>query len=111
MAGQPERIVAQRMLFAAPVPEAPDDLYVRILDGTVTRERDSITVQPQSSVTSNAYFGRFPASYWQRWTEVPSIRWQGRVSGSGELRLMASDPEGKERVVHAITAKADKSRE
>ncbi|HEX5403327.1 MAG TPA: glycosyltransferase [Pseudonocardiaceae bacterium] len=111
MAGQPERIVAQRMLFAAPVPEAPDDLYVRILEGTVARERDSITVQEHSSVTSNAYFGRFPASYWQRWTEVPGIRWQARVSGSGELRLMASDPEGKERVLHAITAKDDKARE
>jgi galactofuranosylgalactofuranosylrhamnosyl-N-acetylglucosaminyl-diphospho-decaprenol beta-1,5/1,6-galactofuranosyltransferase len=111
MAGQPERIVAQRLLFAAPVPEAPDDLYVRILEGKVARERDAITVYPHSSVTSNSYFGRFPASYWQRWTEVPGIRWQGRVSGSGELRLMASDSLGKERVVHAITAKDDQARE
>jgi galactofuranosylgalactofuranosylrhamnosyl-N-acetylglucosaminyl-diphospho-decaprenol beta-1,5/1,6-galactofuranosyltransferase len=101
MAVHPERLVAQRLLFTAPIAEAPDDLYARVTKGVATRERDGITVQPQTIVTTNTYFGRFPASYWQRWTEVASVTWQAKCSGFGELRLVASDPDGKTRVLHS----------
>jgi galactofuranosylgalactofuranosylrhamnosyl-N-acetylglucosaminyl-diphospho-decaprenol beta-1,5/1,6-galactofuranosyltransferase len=97
------RIVAQRILFAAPVPEAPDELYARILQGFAERERDGLTVAPHSKITTNAYFGRFPASYWQRWTEVTNVRWHATVSGTGVVRIVASDPVGEQRVVHAVT--------
>lgn len=108
MAGGHERIVAQRLLFTAPLPEAPDELYARVVEGTVERARDSLTVRANSSVTTNAYFGRFPASYWQRWTEVSEVRWHATVSGSGDVKLVASDSEGNPRVVHAVTVSGDK---
>jgi galactofuranosylgalactofuranosylrhamnosyl-N-acetylglucosaminyl-diphospho-decaprenol beta-1,5/1,6-galactofuranosyltransferase len=99
------------MLFAAPVPEAPDELYVRIADGVVERERAGLTVAPHSRISTNTYFGRFPASYWQRWTEVTKVRWQATVSGAGALRIVASDPRGEQRVAHAVTVSGDEPHE
>jgi galactofuranosylgalactofuranosylrhamnosyl-N-acetylglucosaminyl-diphospho-decaprenol beta-1,5/1,6-galactofuranosyltransferase len=89
-------------LFTPPIPEAPEELYALIDEGTAHRERDGITVRPGSSVTTNAYFGRFPASYWQRWTEVREVRWEAECSGKGAIRLVASDSDAQPRVVHAI---------
>src|SRR5215470_15438673 len=102
MAGHPERLLAQRLLFTPPIAEAPEDLYAMVEEGTATRERDGITVRPGSTVTTNAYFGRFPASYWQRWTEVREVRWEADCSGKGAIRLVASDSDGKPRVVNAV---------
>lgn len=101
MAGHPERLLAQRLLFTPPVAEAPDELYAMIEEGGAARERDGITVRPGSSVSTNAYFGRFPASYWQRWTDIREVRWEADCSGAGEIRLVASDSDGQPRVVHA----------
>ncbi len=98
MAGHPERLLAQRLLFTPPIAEAPEELYAMVDQGGATRERDGITVRSSSSVTTNTYFGRFPASYWQRWTEIREVRWEADCSGNGELRLMASDSDGKPRV-------------
>ena len=106
MAGAPERLLAQRLLFTPPVAEAPEELYAMVDQGAVTRERDGITVRPGSSVTTNTYFGRFPASYWQRWTEVREVRWEADCSGNGEIRLVASDSDGLPRVVHAVSVDA-----
>jgi galactofuranosylgalactofuranosylrhamnosyl-N-acetylglucosaminyl-diphospho-decaprenol beta-1,5/1,6-galactofuranosyltransferase len=111
MAGHPERLVAQRLLFTAPVPEAPEELYARVTEGAVLRERDGITVRPNTAVTTNTYFGRFPASYWQRWTDVKAVQWQARCSGAGEIRVVASDPAGQPRVVHTETVDADAERD
>ncbi|HEX3593431.1 MAG TPA: glycosyltransferase [Pseudonocardiaceae bacterium] len=106
-----ERLVAQRQLFAAPVAEAPDQLYVRAQAGFGASDRDGLTVRSGMSVTSNTYFGRFPASYWQRWTEVREVRWSATCGGAGVLRMVASDPDGRTRVVHAVTIDSDEPRE
>lgn len=106
-----ERLVAQRQLFAAPVAEAPDQLYVRAQEGFGASDRDGLTVRPGMSVTSNTYFGRFPASYWQRWTEVRDVRWAATCGGAGVVRLVASDSEGRTRVVHAVDVQSDEPHE
>jgi galactofuranosylgalactofuranosylrhamnosyl-N-acetylglucosaminyl-diphospho-decaprenol beta-1,5/1,6-galactofuranosyltransferase len=105
------RLVAQRLLFAAPVAEAPDLLYVRGRTGCGSRDRDAITVEPGTAISTNTYFGRFPASYWQRWTEVRDVELHAGVCGAGELRLVASDQDGRPRVVKAVTIDGDEPRE
>ncbi|MGH8575016.1 MAG: glycosyltransferase, partial [Gammaproteobacteria bacterium] len=95
------RLVAQRGLFTGPSPVCPDDLYARVLCGAATRARTRLVVHPHSSVTTGSYFGRFPASYWQRWTVVDRVDVELVAYGSGRVSLVASDTEGETRVVAA----------
>jgi galactofuranosylgalactofuranosylrhamnosyl-N-acetylglucosaminyl-diphospho-decaprenol beta-1,5/1,6-galactofuranosyltransferase len=95
----PGQLVAQRTLFAGPTPEAPDELYSVATQGLAVRERDRIVLDGHAVVTTNTYFGRFPASYWQRWTSVRSVDVSAVVSGNGVLRVVASDSEGEPRTV------------
>jgi galactofuranosylgalactofuranosylrhamnosyl-N-acetylglucosaminyl-diphospho-decaprenol beta-1,5/1,6-galactofuranosyltransferase len=96
------RIVAQRTLFAGPTPEAPAALYAVADRGVLVAERDRVTVDGNALVSTNTYFGRFPASYWQRWTSVRSVDVDTVVSGSGRLRLVASDSDGSARTVTTL---------
>lgn len=95
------RLVAQRGLFRGPDPVCPDDLYAQVEYGNALRERQRLVVRAGSSVTTDTYFGRFPASYWQRWTVVDQVDVEVTVSGSGRLALVASDAEGDTRTVAA----------
>ncbi len=95
------RLVAQRGLFRGPDPVCPDDLYAKVSSGTATRERQRLVVHPGSEVTMDTYFGRFPASYWQRWTVVESVDVEIVASGSGRISVVASDVEGETRTVAA----------
>ncbi|HKS48156.1 MAG TPA: glycosyltransferase [Amycolatopsis sp.] len=95
------RLTAQRGLFAGPSPVVPKDLYAEVLDGVVTRKRDTVVLEQSAKVSGNTYFGRFPASYWQRWTTAREVRLELVVSGSGLLALRASDVEGEPRTVAA----------
>jgi galactofuranosylgalactofuranosylrhamnosyl-N-acetylglucosaminyl-diphospho-decaprenol beta-1,5/1,6-galactofuranosyltransferase len=101
-AGAAERMVVQRTLFTGPSPEAPDSLYCEATRGVLVRERDRVVLDGHALVTTNTYFGRFPASYWQRWTSVHSVDVDAVVSGTGLLRLMASDSEGSARPIAAV---------
>jgi galactofuranosylgalactofuranosylrhamnosyl-N-acetylglucosaminyl-diphospho-decaprenol beta-1,5/1,6-galactofuranosyltransferase len=98
---RPERLLAQRTLFTAPTPAAPDALYIAATQGVVERERHRLTVLPHAFVTTNTYFGRFPASYWQRWTSARAVDVSAVVGGSGLVRVMASDSKGRPRPVAA----------
>lgn len=95
------RLVAQRGLFRGPDPVCPTDLYAAVLQGEALRDRHRLTVRPFSVVSLDTYFGRFPASYWQRWTTAAEVRVELRVTGSGELAVVASDPAGATRRVVA----------
>ncbi|WP_158888551.1 glycosyltransferase [Amycolatopsis anabasis] len=95
------RLLAQRGLYSGPSPKVTKDLYAEVLFGVVTRRRDSITLEESASVSGNTYFGRFPASYWQRWTTAGSVTVEAVVTGSGHLSVGASDVEGEPRVVAA----------
>ncbi|MFD8496626.1 glycosyltransferase [Amycolatopsis sp. NPDC059657] len=94
-------MIAQRGLFAGPDPVISKDLYAQAVSGSACRERSTLTVEPASKVSGNTYFGRFPASYWQRWTTVDTVEVSLEASGSGTISLLASDFEGEPRVVTA----------
>jgi galactofuranosylgalactofuranosylrhamnosyl-N-acetylglucosaminyl-diphospho-decaprenol beta-1,5/1,6-galactofuranosyltransferase len=104
------QLVAQRTLFAGPTPEAPDELYSTVEQGVAVRERDRVVLDGHAVVSTNTYFGRFPASYWQRWTSVRSVDVSVVVSGNGMLRVLASDSDGEARTVashRVVDADAD----
>lgn len=97
----PSRIVAHRGLFSGPSPLAPGDLYCRVERGVARRERASVKLAPGTQVSTNTYFGRFYAAYWQRWTSVGEVEVEAEVSGTGKVRLMASDTNKVWRIVAA----------
>ncbi|MFZ0119237.1 MAG: glycosyltransferase [Pseudonocardiaceae bacterium] len=98
----PERLLAQRAFFAAPFPEAPDDLYSYSAGGVIERARERVVIQPHARLTTNTFFGRFPASYWQRWTEATQVEVSAIVQGTGRLSVRASDSVGDVRTVATI---------
>jgi galactofuranosylgalactofuranosylrhamnosyl-N-acetylglucosaminyl-diphospho-decaprenol beta-1,5/1,6-galactofuranosyltransferase len=100
----PERLLVQRTLFAAPTPEAPQDLYCEVRKGVAVRERRRLILDGHAVVSTNSYFGRFPASYWQRWTCARTVTLEAVLSGSGVLRVLASDSSGNPRTVAAHRA-------
>ena len=95
------RLTAQRGLYAGPAPIVSKDLYAELEWGSAVRERAVITLEPASKVSGNTYFGRFPASYWQRWSTVTEVSVEAVVTGTGLLSMGASDVEGEPRVVEA----------
>ncbi len=99
------RIVAQRGLFTGPSALVPEDLYARVERGAARRERTRVELGPASAVSTNTYFGRFHATYWQRWTAAPDVEVELVVSGTGRVRLMASDTNKVWRIVAAHDAR------
>src|SRR5690606_1631681 len=97
------RLLTQRVLFAGPSDLVSKDLYAEIVEGVATRRRETVILEPSARVSGNTYFGRFPASYWQRWTTVKSVAVEAEVSGSGQLAVRASDMEGEPRTVTVRT--------
>ncbi|MCZ2806472.1 glycosyltransferase [Modestobacter sp. VKM Ac-2983] len=101
----PERLVAQRGLFGGPSRLVSDDMYSRAKSGRAHRERTRLRLEDNSHVTTNTYFGRFPASYWQRWTTHTEVRVTAQVSGAGRVSMRASDIEGDERSIAVADVK------
>ncbi|NMI01552.1 glycosyltransferase [Pseudonocardia acidicola] len=99
------RLVVQRGLFSGPSALVPEDLYAEVARGVARRERHRLELAPGSHVGTNTYFGRVHATYWQRWTTVTEIEVTLRVSGSGRIRLMASDTNKVWRIVDAYEAR------
>jgi galactofuranosylgalactofuranosylrhamnosyl-N-acetylglucosaminyl-diphospho-decaprenol beta-1,5/1,6-galactofuranosyltransferase len=105
----PDRLLVQRGVFVGPSARVNSDLYVNIERGAGHRERHFFSIEPQSFAHTNTYFGRFAASYWQRWTTVKSVRVSARVSTNSRarVRLMASDIAGHRRIVAADEPSSD----
>lgn len=97
----PLRVLAQRGLFFGPSGLVPEDLYARVEHGIARRERSRVELTPGSTVSTNTYFGRFHATYWQRWTAATEVEVELVVSGTGRVRLMASDTNKVWRIVAA----------
>nr|WP_042184342.1 glycosyltransferase [Kibdelosporangium sp. MJ126-NF4]CEL16234.1 Galactofuranosyl transferase [Kibdelosporangium sp. MJ126-NF4]CTQ94159.1 Galactofuranosyl transferase (EC 2.-.-.-) [Kibdelosporangium sp. MJ126-NF4] len=106
-APRPTGLVTQRALFGGPSPLVSDDLYAQVSAGAAERSRDSVTVEPSSAVSMNTYFGRFPASYWQRWTVVREVSIELVATGAGRVTVHASDYEGVSRTVASSVVSAD----
>ncbi|MGH3936533.1 MAG: glycosyltransferase [Pseudonocardiaceae bacterium] len=101
-ASDQEQLLAQRVFFAAPFPEAPDDLYAVSPQGLIERARERVAIQPHTQLSTNTFFGRFPASYWQRWTEVTQVEVSATVQGTGRICIQASDSVGDVRTVASV---------
>lgn len=116
----PERLLAQRGLFAGPSQIVSEDLYAEVSQGIADRDRHRLVVHPHATVSMNTYFGRFPATYWQRWCVSTEVELSLTLTGSGTVSIVASDAEGETRTVVAeqvsdardrvvtLTAKIDK---
>ncbi|AWH94419.1 glycosyltransferase [Dietzia psychralcaliphila] len=86
-------LLVQRTLFSGPRRWVNDDLYSRIVRGVVRRTRAELHLDAGAVVDTNTYFGRFEASYWQRWTSVTSLTVRVAVESEGRLDVLvrASD--------------------
>lgn len=58
-----------------------------------TSRRESV-IAPDSYVSFASYFNAFPASYWQRWTDVNSIRLVLSLDGSATVDVFRSTARG-----------------
>ncbi|WP_166462512.1 glycosyltransferase [Amycolatopsis acidicola] len=102
--GEPSsRLLAQRTFFTSRAFPAPDGMYAEASVGAAELARERVTLEPHALVTTNTYFGRFPASYWQRWTDVKTIDVEATVTGSGKLVITAGDSHGDSRSVTSLT--------
>ena len=105
-----ERLVAQRGFFAAPFDKVPEDLYATIEIGGGERHRSALLLGPHGRASQNTYFGRFPASYWQRWTGVTEVVLEASLTGSGRVLVRASDWKGKPRTITSTVVDGADSR-
>ena len=97
----PTRLLAQRGLFFGPSALVPEDLYAVVSAARRAASGTGCASPRHSAVSTNTYFGRFHATYWQRWTAVGEVEVTARVSGTGRVRLMASDTNKVWRIVAA----------
>jgi galactofuranosylgalactofuranosylrhamnosyl-N-acetylglucosaminyl-diphospho-decaprenol beta-1,5/1,6-galactofuranosyltransferase len=97
-------LVIARGLFASPSPQVPDDLYAKVVQGKVRRERGALRLEKGSTVTTDTYFGLVPASYFQRWTDVTEIRLKLAYDApaAARLDLRASDVHGNPRTIGSV---------
>ncbi|MEZ0075317.1 glycosyltransferase [Planotetraspora sp. GP83] len=109
-AGSPgAALLAMRGLFRGPSDLVDPALYAQVGSGAATLGRTRMRLEPATTVSGNTYFGRFPASHWQRWTRIPEVTVRLTATGSGRLLLGASDSHGGTRTVdaHTVTEAAD----
>jgi len=103
-----DRLVLARGVFTGPAPKISDELYA-VAKGKSHRERLTMRLDKGASAHTNTYFGRFAASYWQRWTTVTEIEvaMTLEVAGRARIRLAASDIAGHRRIIDSAEVLAD----
>jgi galactofuranosylgalactofuranosylrhamnosyl-N-acetylglucosaminyl-diphospho-decaprenol beta-1,5/1,6-galactofuranosyltransferase len=103
----PDRLVLQRGIFTGPSAKVSDELYA-VVKGRSHRERQALRLEKGATAHTNTYFGRFAASYWQRWTTVTEVRATMvlDVTKKARVQVVASDIAGHRRIIHTaeITA-------
>ena len=97
----PDRLVVARGLFTGPSAQVSDDMYARIVSGRAHRERYALHLEKGATVDTNTYFGRLPASYFQRWTTVTDVQLKLVFDTSSPARLLlrGSDIHGGVRTI------------
>src|SRR5699024_4321143 len=109
-ADRPDRdLLLQRTLFSGPRRWVNDDLYSRVVRGVVRRTRGELYLEAGAIVDTNTYFGRFEASYWQRWTVVTELTVRVSVESSGQVDVLvrASDIGSHVRTVEVVHHNGD----
>jgi galactofuranosylgalactofuranosylrhamnosyl-N-acetylglucosaminyl-diphospho-decaprenol beta-1,5/1,6-galactofuranosyltransferase len=96
-----DRLVVARGVFTGPNVQVSDEMYARVVKGKARRERHALHLETGATVDTNTYFGRLPASYFQRWTNVAEVqlRLVLDTSTSTQLALRASDSDGNARTI------------
>ncbi|WP_227997959.1 glycosyltransferase [Nocardia australiensis] len=96
----PDRLLLQRGIFTGPSAKVSDELYA-VVKGRAHRERLELRLDKGATAHTNTYFGRFAASYWQRWTTVTEVRATMvlDVTKSACVRVVASDIAGHRRII------------
>lgn len=56
--------------------------------------RNSLCIDARKHVSLCTFFNAFPASYWQHWTRVKTVKFTANVEGAGYLQLMRSTGRG-----------------
>ncbi|MFF3568165.1 glycosyltransferase [Nocardia jiangxiensis] len=104
----PDRLVLARGVFTGPAPKISDELYA-VVKGKSQRERLSLRLDKGASAHTNTYFGRFAASYWQRWTTVTEVEvaMTLEVGDRARIRLAASDIAGHRRIIDSADVSGD----
>lgn len=105
-----DHLLAHRSLFRSPFDSVPTELYAQVGSGRAALSREHVALEPWTTVSLNTYFGRFPASYWQRWTEVGSVRVELAVTGSGTITAFASDRYGLSRPLQEVVLRGETNR-
>jgi len=97
-------LLLQRTLFSGPRKWVNDDLYARILRGVVRRTRSELHLEAGAVADTNTYFGRFEASYWQRWTAVTELTIRVTLESEGQVDVLvrASDIGSHVRTVDVV---------
>src|SRR6266566_966622 len=103
-------LLVARGLFTGPSTQVPTDLYAKVSRGTAAAERHRLVVHPHGRVSTNTYFGRVPASYWQRWTEVGEVLFELDCAGAGTVTVLASDSSGDSRSITSATVSSPAAR-
>ncbi|MFD6859416.1 glycosyltransferase [Rhodococcus sp. NPDC060090] len=95
-----DRLIVQRGLFGSLSSRVPEKMYV-VTKGDAAADRHGLQLAEGATAHTNTYFGRFAASFWQRWTAVKTVNLQLTYasSGSATFTVWASDARGRERVV------------
>jgi galactofuranosylgalactofuranosylrhamnosyl-N-acetylglucosaminyl-diphospho-decaprenol beta-1,5/1,6-galactofuranosyltransferase len=96
-----DRLVIARGVFTGPNVQVSDEMYARVAKGKARRERHALHLDKGATVDTNTYFGRLPASYFQRWTTVTEVqlRLVLDTSTSVQLALRGSDSQGNARTI------------
>lgn len=104
----PGRLVLARGVFTGPAPKISDELYA-VVKGKARRERLSLRLEKGAIAHTNTYFGRFAASYWQRWTTVTEVEvaMTLEVGDRARIRLAASDIAGHRRIIDSAEVSGD----
>lgn len=71
--------------------QAADKRWEPVVD---VLDRHTARIPDGSRISFGTYFNAFPASYWQRWTEVRSVELVVRLSGEGTIVVYRSDAAG-----------------
>lgn len=97
----PHALRVQRGVFTGPNARVSDGMYARIVTGRAHRERYCVHLEKGATVDTDTYFGRFAASYFQRWTSVTEVQFSCNFQAGGlaRVRLVASDSQGNTRAV------------
>ncbi|RJQ77419.1 glycosyltransferase family 2 protein [Pseudonocardiaceae bacterium YIM PH 21723] len=96
------RMTVANGLFSGPGPAVPDELYITVQRGEIRLDRRRILLAQHSAISTNTYFGRFPASGWQQCTDVAEVQLEVRLTGAGHIALCAEDAKGRIREMSAL---------